>query len=116
MRKRNARLERESAIVAGMIAIYCQRRHSHNKLCPECSALLDYARQRLDKCPFQEDKPTCAGCPVHCYKLEMREKIRIVMRYSGPRMIYRHPILAISHLIDARRKKPISKTHLNRKS
>ena len=38
----------------------------------------------------------------------MREKIRMVMRYSGPRMIYKHPIAAIWHMIDRRRKEPIS--------
>jgi hypothetical protein len=37
----------------------------------------------------------------------MREKIRMVMRYSGPRMIYKHPIAAVWHLIDTRRKEPI---------
>ena len=29
---------------------------------------------------------------------EMREKIRLVMRYSGPRMIYTHPIMGFRHL------------------
>ena len=57
--------------------------------------------------PFHEGKTTCANCPAHCYKPEMREKIRKVMRYAGPRMIYRHPILALLHIIDGRRKEPI---------
>jgi len=85
--------------------------HDHHNtqtdLCAECSELLGYALARLDKCPFQEGKTSCAKCPVHCYKPDMREKIRIVMRYAGPRMPYRHPILTIYHMFDSRRKEPI---------
>jgi hypothetical protein len=33
----------------------------------------------------------------------MRETIRIVMRYAGPRMLVYHPILAIQHLLDGMR-------------
>jgi hypothetical protein len=40
----------------------------------------------------------------------MRERIRNVMRYSGPRMVYRHPVLALFHMVDGRRKKPIKNT------
>ena len=62
---------------------------------------------RLEKCPFQEHKTTCAKCPVHCYKPARREQIRAVMRYAGPRMMFRHPRLAFYHLvIDGRREKP----------
>lgn len=69
-------------------------------LCPQCQALLDYALQRLERCRFGEDKPSCTRCPVHCYKPAMREQIRQVMRYSGPRMLLHNPIMAIRHLWD----------------
>jgi hypothetical protein len=36
----------------------------------------------------------------------MREKIREVMQYAGPRMIWHHPLLAIGHMIDGRKKEP----------
>jgi hypothetical protein len=36
----------------------------------------------------------------------MRERICAVMRYAGPRMMYRHPMLAFYHLIDGMRKEP----------
>jgi hypothetical protein len=29
----------------------------------------------------------------------MRERIRQVMRYAGPRMLFNHPILSVFHLI-----------------
>jgi len=91
----NSKMEAESRTVAAMIEIFCHGQHGDKKgLCPECQELLDYAVQRLEKCPFQENKPKCSECPVHCYKPDMREKIRAVMKYAGPRMLYRHPILS----------------------
>ena len=84
-----------------MIGIFCRGQHGTGKeLCAECSELLEYAYERLGRCPFGEDKPTCAKCPVHCYKRSMREKAVGVMRYAGPRMAYRHPLLALSHWMD----------------
>jgi hypothetical protein len=102
-----SRIKRESKTVEVMISDYCHDHHFADKRCLECAELLDYALERLNKCPFKEGKTTCAKCPVHCYKPDMRQRIRAVMRYAGPRMIYRHPILASFHLIDGRRKKPL---------
>lgn len=102
------RIEREKKTVAAMIRIYCRDQHGGCRgLCESCQALLQYAWQRLDKCPFGEEKTTCARCPVHCYKPAMREGIRRVMRYAGPRMLYTHPLLAIRHLWDEQRKPPV---------
>ncbi len=94
------RLVREARTIESMIQIYCHRKHGTRKgLCAECQELLDYAIVRLNKCPFQEEKSTCANCKVHCYRPDMRERIRDVMRYSGPFMLYRHPYLAFMHLV-----------------
>ena len=97
---------REKEMVSRMIALYCRKQH-HSKggLCPECAELAEYARQRSDKCPFMETKTFCSNCRVHCYKPEMREKIRAVMRFSGPRMLFSHPAAAIRHMIETRREK-----------
>ena len=101
------RLARERRTLEAMIRLYCRGRHgTGGELCAECRELADYARARLHRCLFQERKPTCARCPVHCYRPEMRERIRAVMRYAGPRMLYRHPLLALAHLIDGLRKPP----------
>ena len=95
---------RENAMGSEMIALYCKKRHhTHGMLCPDCAALRDYACQRSDRCPFMETKTFCSNCRVHCYKPEMREKIRAVMRFSGPRMIFHHPILAIRHVIETKK-------------
>jgi hypothetical protein len=105
------RLTREEKTMATMIGMYCRDHHAgrlreSEELCEECSALLAYARARLARCPFGVDKPTCAKCTTHCYKPAMREQVRAVMRYAGPRMVKEHPLLAAAHLTDGRRKTP----------
>ncbi len=96
---------REKRMVTEMIRLYCRKKHGRKVLCPECSALAEYARQRSDKCPFMAEKTFCSNCRVHCYKPEMREKIREVMRFSGPRMIFRRPIAAVRHVVETKREK-----------
>ena len=100
---RNKR-EKEKRIVSEMIALYCRKRHKAKKgeLCHDCTALTEYARERSDKCHFMENKSFCSNCRVHCYKPEMREKIREVMRFSGPRMLFHHPITAIKHVLSTK--------------
>lgn len=97
----------EKNVVSEMIAIYCRHNHHTPKgqLCDECAALARYACDRVDHCPFMETKTFCSNCRVHCYKAEMREQIRTVMRYAGPRMLYVHPIGAIRHVITSRAEK-----------
>ena len=92
--------EREKETVSLMIRIYCQKKHGGRELCPDCAVLDTYARLRSDKCPFMETKNFCSNCRVHCYKKDMREKIREVMRFSGPRMIFYRPVMAIHHMVE----------------
>lgn len=66
-----------------------------------------YAINRLEKCRYGEQKPACKRCPIHCYQPKMREEMKTIMRWSGPKMLIYHPILAIKHLLDDR--KPIPK-------
>lgn len=106
MRRIESKREQEKRIVALMIRIYCRKNHGMRKtLCPECQGLLDYATQRSDKCPFMETKTFCSNCRVHCYKPKMRENIRKVMRFSGPRMIFYHPVMAIRHVVESKKEK-----------
>jgi hypothetical protein len=101
------RMKREKQTIGYMVEIYCKNHHrTHNELCPECSQFKEYAFLRLDKCPFQDKKSTCGKCLIHCYRPDMKEKAKIVMRYSGPRMLLHHPGLALHHAWDARRKPP----------
>ena len=74
-------------------------------MCSDCRAILDYADQRLDKCPFGADKGPCSKCEIHCYKPEMRDRVHEVMAYADPRMMKKHPVLAVKHLLDGRKDK-----------
>lgn len=104
--------KREKEMVSDMILLYCRKQHKSIRkttglrktdLCPECADLEAYACMRSDKCPFMETKTFCSNCRVHCYKPDMRERIRVVMRFSGPRMLFVHPVAAVRHVIESRR-------------
>ena len=125
-RKTAGKREKEKQVMELMIRLYCRKNHGERRkkelyslgsaevpghgqtgdeLCSECRALRDYAMLRIEKCPFMETKTFCSNCRVHCYKPEMREKIREVMRFSGPRMIFYHPVMAVHHVVSSMREK-----------
>ena len=107
-RKTAEKREKEKQVMELMIRLYCRKNHGEQRekeLCSECRALRDYAMLRIEKCPFMETKTFCSNCRVHCYKPEMREKIREVMRFSGPRMIFYHPVMAVRHVVSSIREK-----------
>lgn len=112
------RIEEEHHTVEIMIRLYCKHKHyehtlseqehstkhgtrttGSDALCTECSDTLAYAEKRLRACPFQDRKPTCRRCTVHCYKPEMRQRIREIMRWAGPRMMLHHPVETMRHLL-----------------
>ncbi len=111
------RIEREKKVIGRMVAIYCHRHHGRpadskatsghhgnhsdrDSLCDDCRELLEYARQRLDRCPHGNRKPSCRKCTIHCYSSARRQQMQAVMRYVGPRMLFLHPLTAIRHLLD----------------
>lgn len=93
-----SRIEWEKRTIAQMVRLYCRHKEGNRTLCPKCAELLDYARTRLSKCRFGDGKSSCRKYPVHCYRPDMKERIRVVMRYSGPRMMIYHTIAAVRHL------------------
>lgn len=95
-----SRIETEKKAVKIMIGIYCRKKHNSKNLCPDCTGLLAYSWKRLNSCPYKEKKSNCSHCPIHCYKPDMRQKIREVMRFSGPRMLWKHPLLILLHHLD----------------
>lgn len=99
MNKVEKKRHKEQQTIEKMIHLYCKKNHHTKALCPECQELLDYAKARSQRCPFMEEKTFCAHCKVHCYKPEMRERIRQVMRYSGPRMLIYDSKTALWHIL-----------------
>lgn len=102
--------ENEKKIVTQMISLFCRRKHharsrsimnQEELLCSDCHRLSLYAQERSDRCPFMAEKTFCANCSIHCYETKMREKIREVMRYAGPRIVFYHPIVAVKHVLSS---------------
>ena len=88
----------EKALISEMIRLKKKKKHgTADGLCDDCQALCDYALARIEHCPMMEHKTFCSRCPVHCYREQMREKIRAVMRFSGPRMLFHHPLAVVRH-------------------
>lgn len=107
----NKKKQKELDIVQKMIEIYCKENHQSNeKLCEECQEMLDYAKQRIERCPFTETKTFCASCKVHCYRADMKAKIKEVMKFSGPRLIFFYPGEVFLHAIDTIRYKLLDNT------
>ena len=100
---------REKKTEDAMIQIFCNHHHpaSNDSLCDSCQSLADYAEERLIHCPFEYGKTTCVNCKVHCYKNDMRHEIKKIMRYAGPRMLFKHPIYTLFHYWDGLRKEPL---------
>ncbi|WP_062352818.1 nitrous oxide-stimulated promoter family protein [Bacillus kwashiorkori] len=94
------KVQKEKTIVAEMIHIYCRKKHHQEELCADCLDLKNYAHKRLSSCRFGEEKSACSNCRIHCYKPEYREKIKSIMRFSGPRMLFHHPFYSIKHLLN----------------
>lgn len=93
------KIRQEQEVAQEMIRLFCRKKHGGKEcLCPSCAELAAYVRERTRKCPFMEEKTFCSQCRVHCYSPAMRERIREVMRFSGPRMIFHRPGMALCHL------------------
>lgn len=92
-------MKNEVETIKKMIGIYCRGKHAvTDGLCGDCNSLLEYAVRRIGKCP-QNPKPKCKDCKIHCFSAEKSGQIRDVMRYSGPRMLIRHPLLVLKHCL-----------------
>ena len=103
-KKPSSHIDREKRTFELMLRIYCRAHHgTGQQLCADCHQLLQSACIRLTKCPFGSSKPACGKCPHNCHAPTERSKIRTVMTFAGPRMLWRHPLLAMLHLWDSRR-------------
>ena len=98
--KMTSRIEREKHTVSLMIRLYCRKKEGNKEICSECRELEEFAHKRLSACRYGEQKTSCKKCPTHCYRKDMRERIRQVMRFAGPRMILYHPLEAVRHLFE----------------
>lgn len=105
---------RETRTVQSMIAIYCRAQHGtrRGELCAECRELSAYVDARIAKCPVIDTKTFCSSCKVHCYSPAMQQRIREVMRFAGPRMLFHDPAGALRHVVDTIRAKRREKARM----
>ncbi len=97
----NKHVEIEKSTIKKMIKIYCKAKHNPaNEFCESCQKLVEYTDLKTDKCVFGDLKPACSSCPIHCYSKIYRDKIKEVMRFSGPRMLYISPRRTILHFLN----------------
>ena len=89
-------IDQEKELISIMIKIY----EDGNKV--DLSDLKNYAFKRIEFCPRKEEKTFCSSCPIH------RQQIREVMKYSGKRIIFKHPIIAFKHVINTLKYKIMS--------
>lgn len=94
-----SRISKEKEVIHKMISVYCKKKHKNKELCSECQALQTYAFKRIELCRYKESKKFCNRCSTPCYAKKQKEQIRKVMRFSGPRMLFYHPITVIKHLL-----------------
>lgn len=113
----------DTRLLGDFAGIYCRGVHKHTHraplvsdaaelgvygdkppvVCGQCADLLRYAEKRRAYCP-KDPKPFCSYCDTHCYSADMRERMREVMRYSGPRsLLHGHAVDGVKHLIEGRR-------------
>jgi hypothetical protein len=97
--------ENEKKILKQMITLYCKHHHHTKTCCSSCQDLLNYAYQRIENCPNMETKTFCSQCENNCYNPKMRQQIRDIMRWSGPRMIFYHPLTVIHHFFERKQNK-----------
>ena len=86
-------IDQEKELISIMIKIY----EDGNKV--DLSDLKNYAFKRIE---------FCSSCPIHCYQKTYRQQIREVMKYSGKRIIFKHPVIAFKHVINTLKYKIMS--------
>ena len=94
------RLQKEQQVIETMIRLYCKgNKHAGGALCEDCQALCEASKTRLAHCRHGEQKTFCGQCKTNCYPPILQENMRAVMRYSGPRIMLYHPIMALRHAL-----------------
>jgi len=95
------RLKIEKKVFEKMVLIYCKNNHQKKPPCDNCKEILKYGLGKIENCYYGENKPFCSKCKIHCYKDDMKKKVKEIMRYSGPRIFFYHPLISLKHLISS---------------
>lgn len=82
--------------------IYCHDHHGNAErdsggLCANCREAIELTIQRTEACPHGHSG-NCEDCKTHCQHGQAQENIKKIMRYSAPRMAYKHPIMTLRYI------------------
>ena len=94
--------DRGLGLVEFMIDLYYDKHLAEDS---ERKPLKAYVAKKLANCPHGDAKPFCSSCKIHCYDDENRKRIKKVMKYAGPRMIFYAPVVALRHLLENKRRR-----------
>lgn len=103
--------KKDIRLIGKFVEVYCAGKHGTSarstfklpatlgdrRLCPECTAFMEYAVGQRTKCPLEAEKPSCKKCRIHCYAKIQRDKVREIMAYSGRRLMLRGRLDYIWH-------------------
>lgn len=101
-------IQKDTDKLVRFLSMYCRAHHGHRRrepfrfdyskvqakvltgqdLCGECSRLLRHAIVKRALCPL-DPKPRCRDCSEHCYLPLYRDQMARVMKYAGPRSLFK---------------------------
>ena len=101
-------IQKDTDKLVRFLSMYCDAHHGHRnrdvfifnysrlspkvskgpELCEECESLLRHAIVMRVQCHL-DPKPKCRHCPEHCYRPLYRDQMETVMKYAGPRSLFR---------------------------
>lgn len=94
--------ENDMRTLEAMGRMYCKKFHVHAVkddagLCPECRETVEATARRTQMCPFNHEG-NCQDCPIKCQRGDAQDRIKAIMSYSAPRMLFVHPIMTGRYL------------------
>ena len=101
-------IQQDTDKLVRFLSMYCDAHHGHRfrvpfvfehvkvpakvakgpELCDECKRLLRHAVVMRALCPL-DPKPKCRNCPQHCYRPLYKDQMEEVMKYAGPRSLFK---------------------------
>ena len=98
--------EREKRTVALMIRLYCRKKHGTKKIfVPNAKHFRSMRCSAVINAPLWKPRPFALTAVCIVTSRKCVKKIREVMRFSGPRMILHHPVMAVRHVIESKKEK-----------
>lgn len=95
-------LDKDRRTLEAIGSIYCRGHHpgvakDTGGLCPACRGTIEQTLDRAAACPYGHGH-NCEDCETHCQRGEAQQRIKAIMAYAAPRMVFRHPLMTLEYL------------------